>query len=108
MVGRGRAKTGQVSMGIKYIQFLSDVSIGGDLGSITSWEPGKHRNHLEPEERGSWVVLHLLKTTEKDGDKVTHRTGERRRVPLTNVAYIAEDGDDRKPQPQQSGKAIKE
>lgn len=76
-------------MGIKYIQFLSDVSIGGDTGSITSWSRDKHGKVLEPEERGSWVVLHLV----REGT----RTGERRRIPLTNVAYITEDGEERKP-----------
>lgn len=89
-------------MAIKYIQFLSDVSIGGDLGSITSWSRDKHAKVLEPEERGSWVFLHLLRPevahdAKHEGVTLTSyvRTGERRRIPLTNVAYITEDGEDR-------------
>ncbi len=77
-------------MAIKYVQFLSDVSIGGDYGSISAWARDKHAKSLEPEERGSWLLLHFI----RDGK----RTGERRRIPITNVAYISEEGDaERKP-----------
>lgn len=76
-------------MAIKYIQFLADVSIGGDHGSITSWTRDKHGKALEPEERGSWLLLHFVNAGK--------RTGERRRIPITNVAYISEDGEDGKP-----------
>lgn len=72
---------------IQYIQFIADVSVGGEYNSITFWSRDKHGKTIEPEERGSWVILHIL-APDKEGK--LSRTGSVRRVPITNVAYIAE------------------
>jgi hypothetical protein len=72
---------------IQYIQFIADVSVGGDANTITFWSRDKHAKWLEPEERGSWVILHVGATAE---DGTFKRSGSVRRVPITNVAYINE------------------
>lgn len=74
-------------MSIVYIQFGCDVAIGGEFASLTNWSADKHGKMIQPEEKGSWVILHLGKTDEKG---VFVRSGQRRRVPITSVDYIAE------------------
>lgn len=75
---------------IKYAQFISTVSIGGEIASIDAYSHDKHHRLIEPEEKGSWLILHLGKRDEA-GKFI--RSGERRRIPITNVGYINECDD---------------
>jgi hypothetical protein len=73
------ALKGQVrAMQIVYVQFVNEVSIGGNFNSISNWSREKHGKAIRCEEKGSYFVLTVI------GD------GSRRRVPLTNVAYVSE------------------
>lgn len=69
---------------ITYVRFMDPVSIGGDFGSIDSWSAAKHAAGIELVEKGSW--LHLI-------IKTGATAGERRRVPITSVSYIADTGE---------------
>lgn len=78
---------------INYIQFVSEVPLGGDFASLPYYSREKHKMRVEVEEKGSWVIIHLLKD---DGKGKLVRTGERRRVPITNVVAIIEADDEPK------------
>jgi hypothetical protein len=69
---------------ITYVRFNDAISIGGDFGSIESWSAAKHDGAIELVEKGSW--LHLI-------IKTGATAGERRRVPITSVSYIADTGE---------------
>jgi hypothetical protein len=73
---------------ITFIQFINEVTGGGDFPSLPYWSAEKHGRVLEPEEKGSWLILHAVKI--EDGKPV--RTGHRRRTPVTNIASISEAG----------------
>lgn len=72
---------------IKYIQFIAEVSVGGSHNAISYWSQDKHGREVHVEEKGSWVIL-VLGTTTPEGEFVP--SGQIRRVPITNVAYIGE------------------
>lgn len=74
-----KAGSGDPTPVIFYVAFKSAVNVGGKLTSIESWSHDRHAEHMTCEIAGNWVVLTLL-----DGRK------ERRRIPMTNVGYIAE------------------
>lgn len=81
-------------MQIYYVQFNNDVSIGGDFNAITNWSREKHGKRIQLEEKGSYFVLTLGNT---DADGVFTPSGDRRRVPLTSVAYVSEREEPAKP-----------
>lgn len=68
---------------ITYVQFREPVSVGGDFASINAWSAEKHRA-IECVEKGNWIVLSLP-------------GGGTRRVPMSNVAFISDDGKEKKP-----------
>jgi hypothetical protein len=72
---------------IKYIQFIAEVSVGGVHNAISYWSQDKHGKEVHIEEKGSWVVL-VLGSTNAEGEFTP--SGQVRRVPITNVAYIGE------------------
>lgn len=76
---------------IQYVQFLAEVSVGGDHNAIPYWSREKHGKTIDIEERGSYLVL-VLKAPQADdkGNSAMAPTGSIRRVPITNVAYISE------------------
>lgn len=76
---------------IQYIQFIAEVGVGGAYGSISSWSRDKHAKTIDVQERGSYIVLGILEAKPDDkGNIQLVPTGQVRRVPITNVAYIAE------------------
>ena len=72
---------------IQYIQFIAEVSVGGDHNAISYWGRDKHGKTIAVQERGSYLVLTVL-TRDDKGEMVP--SGSQRRVPITNVAYISE------------------
>lgn len=87
---------------IRYIQFIGPVALP-QLGGSTNWSHDKHKHLAEPEEKGSWVILHFLEkrpvvevdpaTGQETTTYATVRSGRRVRVPITNVGYIDETPD---------------
>lgn len=67
-------------MSLSYVQFKEPISVGGNYASITAWSRDKHGKDIELVEKGNWIVLTL-------------QSGQRRRVPMSNVSFIGEDGD---------------
>lgn len=60
---------------ITYVQFIAPVSIGGDMGSIEAWS--KQRTpKIKLDMAQGWVTLRW--------------DNQVRRIPMANVAYIAE------------------
>jgi hypothetical protein len=74
---------------ITYVQFVSEVPIGGEFPSISYYSADKHAKTMQIEERGSWIIVHLGATV--DGKWTPN--GKRRRVPITNVVSISEEGE---------------
>lgn len=70
-------------MTIQHISFIHPVSIGGDLHSIGSYNRLTHGDHLELIEKGNFLVIKLRK-----------QPGHQRRVPITNISFIAETEDE--------------
>lgn len=68
-------------MEIFYLEFTNPVSVGGEFGTLSSWSKQKNGEAIECVEKGSWIVLTIIK-----GPNV----GERRRIPITSVNYISE------------------
>ena len=66
-------------MAIRYVSFIAPVSLGS-IGSVVAWSEDKHGRDVAILEKGNWMILTIL---------VDSRV--RRRVPMTNVAYISED-----------------
>lgn len=61
---------------IKYVSFNCEISVGGDLGAITSWSRDKHGAKLELiEQPGGIIIVCEDKTV--------------REIPSTSVNYIA-------------------
>lgn len=67
-------------MKITYVQFTGEVS---PIGSF--WSSDKHSKTWSVEEKGSWLVFQSL----AEGSEVK---SQRRRVPITSVVYIGENG----------------
>lgn len=61
---------------IIYVQFKSNINVGGTFSEIENWTRKRHGKELQLEEKGNWVIL-------------TTSTG-RVRVPMTNVGFIQE------------------
>lgn len=68
---------------IKYVKFKEPVSVGGNYADITSWKRDEHGKSIPLTERGNFLVLELA-------------GGDRQRVPMSNVAFIRDDGKDEK------------
>lgn len=85
---------------ITFIQFVSEVPIGGDWPAISYWSADKHAKQIHVEERGSWVVLSLGRVGD-NGEFLPN--GKRRRVPITNVVSISEEGEAEKPSKRKDG-----
>ncbi|MGH7177647.1 MAG: hypothetical protein ACREJC_09725 [Tepidisphaeraceae bacterium] len=66
---------------IHYVQFKSDISVGGKFGAIPSWQRDKHADVLPLEDRGNFLVLRL-------------QNGQQQRIPISNVISIKEDADE--------------
>ena len=76
---------------IKYVQFIHPVSLGGDVGSINAWSHDKHQHQVDIEEKGNWIILFDKRAVDENGVRQYIRTGRRRRVPITSVAYISDE-----------------
>ncbi len=72
---------------ITFIQFINEVTGDGNFASLPYWSKEKHGRTFEPEEKGSWLLLHAI--TMEDGKPV--RNGKIRRTPVTNIASISEE-----------------
>lgn len=53
---------------IKYVQFLSDIPIGGHFHSISSWTPNEHGKHLSIEETKRGIMLTVLTEGPQHGE----------------------------------------
>lgn len=92
-------------VGIRYVQFIAPVQ-AWKHGGITHYSIDKHgptqsMSPIEVVERGAWIDLFLVEVTKHapEGDappRIDLKRLERVRVPMTNVAYIRDDGDDGK------------
>jgi hypothetical protein len=75
-------------MAIRRIQFKHDVAVSigtRDVFTITGYEADKHGKDLDVELSENWLTLYI----KVDGK----RRSDRRRIPMTSVAYIDETYD---------------
>jgi len=84
---------------IRYIQFIAPVDLGPGIGSATHWSADKHHGKTEIVEAGAWLhvfVVERIKIDGPEGPIEQVKRLQRRRIPMTNVAYINDDGVDEK------------